>query len=82
MTPLGERRAWNLFHMVLKQGSSTGNELFSHDSEEASLVLEGRLFLVVEARTLKLSEEDCFCFESRKLHRFNNPRTRGRTVVP
>jgi len=81
LTPPGGTQGMSLFHMVLKAGASTGDELFSHDGEEAGLVLEGRLTLVVEARTLQLAEGDSFRFESRRPHRFSNPDPRGRTVV-
>jgi transcriptional regulator with XRE-family HTH domain len=81
LTPPGGTQGMSLFHMVLKPGASTGDELFSHDGEEAGLVLEGRLTLVVETRTLQLSAGDSFRFESRRPHRFGNPRARGRAVV-
>jgi transcriptional regulator with XRE-family HTH domain len=81
LTPPGGTQGMSLFHMVLRPGASTGDELFSHDGEEAGLVLEGRLTLVVEARTLQLSEGDSFRFESRRPHRFGNPGTRGQTIV-
>src|SRR4051812_7975264 len=46
LTPPGGTQGMSLFHMVLRPGASTGDELFSHDGEEAGLVLEGRLTLV------------------------------------
>ena len=81
LTPPGGTQGMSLFHMVLKPGASTGDELFSHDGEEAGVVLEGRLTLVVEARTLQLAEGDSFRLESRRPHRFSNPSARGRTIV-
>lgn len=73
LTPPGGTQGMSLFHVVLKPGASTGDELFSHEGEEAGLVLAGRLTLVVEARTLQLAEGDSFRFESRRPHRFGNP---------
>ncbi len=81
LTPPGGTQGLSLFHMVLKPSASTGNELFSHQGEEAGLVLEGRLTLVVEARTLHLMEGDSFRFESRRPHRFSNPNPDGPTIV-
>lgn len=81
LTPPGGTQGMSLFHMVLKPGASTGDELFSHEGEEAGLVLGGRLTLVVEARTLQLAEGDSFRFESRRPHRFSNPDPRSPTVV-
>ncbi|GJE13732.1 hypothetical protein FOHLNKBM_4796 [Methylobacterium longum] len=81
LTPPGGAQGLSLFHMVLKPGASTGAEPFAHDGEEAGLVLEGRLTLVVETRTLDLKAGDSFRFASRRPHRFGNPAARGRTVV-
>ena len=81
LTPAGGMHGLSLFHMVLKPRASTGEAPFSHDGEEAGLVLEGRLTLVVEARTLDLAEGDSFRFASRRPHRFGNPAARARTVV-
>ena len=81
LTPAGGPQSLSLFHMVLKPGASTGAEPFAHDGEEAGLVLEGRLTLVVETRTLDLKAGDSFRFASRRPHRFGNPAARGRTVV-
>lgn len=81
LTPPGGTQGMSLFHMVLKPGASAGDELFSHEGEEAGLVLEGRLTLVVEARTLRLTEGDSFRFESRRPHRFSNPDPRSSTIV-
>jgi transcriptional regulator with XRE-family HTH domain len=81
LTPPGGTQGMSLFHMVLKPGASTGDELFSHEGEEAGLVLEGRLTLIVEARTLHLAGGDSFRFESRRPHRFSNPDPRDQAVV-
>lgn len=81
LTPAGRTPSLSLFHMVLEPKASTGDELFSHDGEEAGLVLEGRLTLVVEARTLDLAAGDSFRFASHRPHRFGNPDGRTRAVV-
>lgn len=81
LTPPGGTHGMSLFHMVLRPGASTGDEPFSHEGDEAGLVLEGRLTLVVEARTLQLAEGDSFRFESRRPHRFSNPDPHGQTIV-
>lgn len=81
LTPAGGTQSLSLFHMVLEPKASTGDELFSHDGEEAGLVLEGRLTLVVEARTLELTAGDSFRFASHRPHRFGNPDGQTRAVV-
>jgi transcriptional regulator with XRE-family HTH domain len=81
LTPAGGPQSLSLFHMVLEPNASTGAELFSHDGEEAGLVLEGRLTLIVEARTLALAAGDSFRFASHRPHRFRNPDESARAVV-
>ncbi|MCJ2095122.1 MULTISPECIES: cupin domain-containing protein [unclassified Methylobacterium] len=81
LTPVGGTQSLSLFHMVLEPKASTGEELFSHDGEEAGLVLEGRMTLIVEARTLELATGDSFRFASHRPHRFSNPDGRTRAVV-
>ncbi|WP_375464345.1 cupin domain-containing protein [uncultured Methylobacterium sp.] len=81
LTPVSGTRGLSLFRTVLEPGASTGADLFTHDGEEAGLVLEGRLTLVVETRTLHLAEGDGFRFASRRPHRFGNPSARARAVV-
>lgn len=81
LTPTGGTQGLSLFHMVLDPLVSTGDDLFSHEGEEAGVVLEGRLTLVVEARTLDLGTGDSFRFASRRPHRFGNASAEARTVV-
>lgn len=51
--------------VTLEPGGSTGDEFYSHDGEEAGLVLDGALQLVVEDRTWTLQAGDSFRFASR-----------------
>ena len=81
LTPTGGSQGLSLFRMVLDPLASTGDDLFSHDGEEAGVVLEGQLTLVVETRTLDLGAGDSFRFASRRPHRFANPSAAARTVV-
>ncbi|MFE1602978.1 cupin domain-containing protein [Methylobacterium sp. ID0610] len=71
----------SLFLMRLAPGASTGDEYFTHDGEEAGLVLEGRLLLAVEDTALSLDAGDSFRFASRRPHRYGNPSDTEDTVV-
>jgi transcriptional regulator with XRE-family HTH domain len=71
----------NLFMVTLEPGGSTGEEDYSHDGEEAGLVLDGTLQLIVEERTWTLNAGDSFRFASRLPHRFSNPQGDAQTRV-
>jgi transcriptional regulator with XRE-family HTH domain len=71
----------NLFLVHLKPGGHTGEELYTHDGEEAGLVLEGTMTLTVDDETRTLKTGDSFRFASRRPHRFGNPAKRAKAVV-
>ncbi|WP_339488955.1 cupin domain-containing protein [Pseudomonas sp. EL_65y_Pfl2_R95] len=54
-------------------GSDTGDEMLNHEGEEAGILVEGRLELVVGSETYTLEKGDSYYFESSKPHRFRNP---------
>ena len=59
-------------------GGSSGETAYTHEGEEAGLVLEGEFDLWVENRLFRLQEGDSFGFASRRPHRFANP---GRDIA-
>ncbi len=61
-----------LFMVTLAPGSTTGDELYTHEGTEAGLVLEGRIALIVEDRDMLLEAGDSFRFASLRPHRFMN----------
>lgn len=63
----------SLFLVHLQPGASTGDELYTHDGEEAGLVLDGAMTLTVDRETWTLRAGDSFRFASRRPHRFGNP---------
>ncbi|MGJ4887242.1 cupin domain-containing protein [Bradyrhizobium sp. HKCCYLRH3099] len=71
----------NLFLVHLEPRGSTGDELYTHDGEEAGLVLEGEMILTVDAETWSLKTGDSFRFASRRPHRFSNPADDAKAVV-
>lgn len=54
-------------------GGSTGDDLYTHEGEEAGLILQGRVDLYLEDECFELREGDSFSFESHRPHRFVNP---------
>ena len=81
LSPAGSESRLNLFLVHLEPGGSTGDELYTHDGEEAGLVLEGEMILTVDAETWTLKQGDSFRFASRRPHRFSNPADDAKAVV-
>jgi transcriptional regulator with XRE-family HTH domain len=71
----------NLFLVHMEPDASTGDELYTHDGEEAGLVLEGEMKLTVDAESWTLKQGDSFRFASRRPHRFSNPSEESKAVV-
>ena len=61
--------------------ASSGDELYTHQGEEAGYVLQGRLKLVVGEAQWTLTAGDSFHFSSELPHRFENATTRQLIVV-
>jgi transcriptional regulator with XRE-family HTH domain len=81
LSPAGSDGRLNLFLVHIDPGGNTGDELYTHDGEEAGLVLEGEMILVVDAESFTLKAGDSFRFASRRPHRFSNPSTEAKAVV-
>ncbi len=79
--PAGAENRLNLFLVQMEPGGSTRDELYTHDGEEAGLVLEGEMTLTVDAETWSLKTGDSFRFASRRPHRFSNPADDTKAVV-
>lgn len=81
LSPSGSDGRLNLFLVHMEPDGSTGDELYTHDGEEAGLVLEGEMKLTVDAETWTLKTGDSFRFASRRPHRFSNPSGKAKAVV-
>jgi transcriptional regulator with XRE-family HTH domain len=81
LSPAGAENRLNLFLVHIEPGGSTGDELYTHDGEEAGLVLQGEMTLTVDAETWKLKTGDSFRFASRRPHCFSNPADDAKAVV-
>ena len=66
LSPAGTENRLNLFLVQLEPGGNTGDELYTHDGEEAGLVLEGEMTLTVDTETWSLKTGDSFRFASRR----------------
>jgi transcriptional regulator with XRE-family HTH domain len=80
LTPNDTKGSLNVFLVRLAPQASTGDELYTHQGEEAGLILSGTMTLVVDSRTFQLDAGDSFRFASTRPHRFSNP-TENETVV-
>src|SRR3954447_17796165 len=81
LSPSGSDGRLNLFLVHMEPGGSTGDELYTHDGEEAGLVIEGEMNLTVDAESWMLKHGDSFRFASRRPHRFSNPSADSKAVV-
>lgn len=81
LNPAGSEGRLNLFLVHMEPGGSTGDELYTHDGEEAGLVLEGEMKLTVDAESWTLKHGDSFRFASRRPHRFSNPSGDAKAIV-
>jgi transcriptional regulator with XRE-family HTH domain len=81
LSPAGSEGRLNLFLVHMEPGGSTGDELYTHDGEEAGLVIEGEMKLTVGAESWTLKHGDSFRFASRRPHRFSNPSGESKAVV-
>jgi transcriptional regulator with XRE-family HTH domain len=81
LSPSGSEGRLNLFLVHMEPNGSTGDELYTHDGEEAGLVLEGEMILTVDAESWTLKQGDSFRFASRRPHRFSNPSGKAKAVV-
>ncbi len=81
LSPAGSEGRLSLFLVHMEPGGSTGDELYTHDGEEAGLVIEGEMKLTVDAKSWTLKHGDSFRFASRRPHRFSNPSGDSKAVV-
>jgi transcriptional regulator with XRE-family HTH domain len=77
LTPSLEGRL-ELLLSTLEPGATSGEEPYSHEGEEAGLVLEGTLELWIDCEHHLLEQGDSFAFASTRSHRYRNP---GKTTT-
>ena len=62
-------------------GADTGPDLYSHEAEEAGIVIDGQIEITVGSETRLLNTGDAYLFNSRLAHRFRNPGDTPCTIV-
>ena len=65
--------AIQMLHETYAAGADTGPELYSHDADEAGIVISGQVLVTVGEDTRLLKAGDGYLFNSRTPHRFRNP---------
>jgi transcriptional regulator with XRE-family HTH domain len=81
LTPAAPDSRLNLYLVRMEPEASTGDEFYTHQGEEAGLVLEGAMILTVDTDQYRLERGDSFRFASTRPHRFSNPLPRPTLVV-
>jgi transcriptional regulator with XRE-family HTH domain len=81
LTPFARVPRLDLYLIELKPGGSSGERPYAHEGEEAGLVIEGGLELVVDGERHLLGAGDAFRFASGRPHRFANAGTRPCKVL-
>lgn len=71
LTP-GSAKMIGLLYSTLEPGASSG-EPYTHEGEEAGLVISGKLELVIAGKSYLLSAGDSFAFPSTLDHIYRNP---------
>jgi transcriptional regulator with XRE-family HTH domain len=71
LTPDLKRKA-SLFWMNLPPGSQSGLNAFSHEGEDAVIVLKGQLRVKVGDNWYTVNENDCLYFDSEHPHQWKN----------
>lgn len=62
-----------MLHEHYPAGADTGPELYSHEGDEAGIVVAGEILVTVGSETRRLKCGDAYLFNSRIAHRFHNP---------
>lgn len=65
-------RKLRFLHERYEVGAHSGNEMLTHDSDEAGMVLQGKLELTVGQRSKILCEGDSYYINTNIPHRFKN----------
>jgi transcriptional regulator with XRE-family HTH domain len=78
------KRAGKTFQMlseIYEPAASTGKEFYTHEGEEAGVVVEGAIELTVDGRSELLHAGDAYCFSSQRPHRMRNTGKKAAQVI-
>ena len=74
-------RGIGLLWSTFAPGATSGESPYTHEGEEAGLVVSGRLELWIDGAEVRLEAGDSFSFPSTLPHRYRNPGRSGAVVV-
>lgn len=74
-------RKLGLLYSTFEPGASSGDEPYSHEGEEAGLVVSGELELFIDGKSARLASGDSFSFSSERKHKYWNPGTVPAVVI-
>lgn len=80
---VGDSAAHNIqmLHERYEPGADTGEEKYSHNGEEAGIVISGWIEVTVGDETAELGPGDAYLFDSQIPHRFRNIREEACVLV-
>lgn len=81
LTPFGRSPRLDIFIISMAPGGDTGDPPFCHQGEEAGVVLEGGIELIVDGQLSILGQGDSFRFSSELPHRYRNAGPRPARVM-
>jgi transcriptional regulator with XRE-family HTH domain len=81
LTPSSIDALLHLYVVVIEPEGYTGDDSYTHEGEEAGLVLEGSIELVVDEKHFTLNEGDSFRYSSKRPHRFRSVGGRSARVI-
>lgn len=70
-----------LLMTTLAPGATSGEQPYSHDGEEAGILIAGELDLWIDGKTFQLKQGDSFAFKSTLPHRYRNSGTTDAVVI-
>jgi transcriptional regulator with XRE-family HTH domain len=62
-------------------GATSGSLPYTHDGEEAGIVMSGELDVWIDGKCFRLGQGDSFCFKSSLPHRYLNPGSIDTVVI-
>lgn len=81
LTPFARLPRLDIFIISIAPGGDTGTPPFRHQGEEAGVVIEGAIELIVDGQRSILGQGDSFRFSSELAHRYRNAGPRPARVV-
>lgn len=70
-----------LLMTTLAPGATSGEQPYSHDGEEAGILVAGQLDLWIDGKSFQLKQGDSFAFKSTLPHRYQNSGTTDAVVI-